>query len=81
MDRFSNIQYMIVNQCDYTNFFFNLQYHNGVKIICFGNNASLAMEDVPHFKMPHPSGRNRQINNKEFIDKKINEARKFLEGK
>lgn len=42
-----------------------------VPIIALGNKASEALKAKPHFKLPHPSGLNRQINNKKFIDEKL----------
>lgn len=69
----------VVNRTDY---YFGITKHlfhrRGDKIIALGNNASKALGDIPHFKLPHPSGRNRQINNKKFIDKKLKECREWL---
>lgn len=48
------------------------------KLIALGNNASKRLKEFPHFKLPHPSGRNRQINNKEFIANKLLECKKYL---
>lgn len=48
------------------------------KVIALGVNASKALKGVGHFIMPHPSGLNRQINNKHFIDKRIAACRKYL---
>jgi hypothetical protein len=50
----------------------------GYHLIALGNNASKALKGIPHFKLPHPSGRNRQINDKEFIKKKLLECKKWL---
>lgn len=55
-----------------------LAAHRGLPIVALGNNASSAVTPVPHFKLPHPSGRNRQINNKEFISAKLYECKKWL---
>ncbi len=49
-------------------------------IIALGNNASKALKSIPHFKLPHPSGRNRQINDSEFIAKKLAECKRYIEG-
>lgn len=53
------------------------------KVIALGNNAAkhIFSMDIPHFKLPHPSGRNRQINDKEFIAKKLKECREWLKEK
>lgn len=50
------------------------------KVVALGNNASkkLYAHNVLHFKLPHPSGRNRQLNDKKFIDKKLAECREWL---
>lgn len=47
-------------------------------MIALGSNASKALKGIPHFKLPHPSGRNRQINDKDFIAKKLLECRKWI---
>lgn len=51
-------------------------------VIALGNNASeiLTKGRVPHFKLPHPLGRNRQINDKAFINKKLEKCRKWLKS-
>lgn len=53
--------------------------HN-YKIVALGNNASkrLAKYNIPHFKLPHPSGRNRQINDKSYIEAKLTECKKYI---
>lgn len=55
-------------------------FERGGPIIALGNNASKALDklDIPHFKLPHPSGRNRQINDKEFIKVKLEECRQYI---
>jgi hypothetical protein len=52
---------------------------DGYPIIALGNNASNYLKSLEHFKLPHPSGRNRQINDKEFIKAKLNECREYIE--
>lgn len=49
-------------------------------VIALGNNASKKLTDgkVPHFKLPHPSGRNRQLNDKEFIELRLSECKEWL---
>lgn len=56
-------------------------YH--VSIVALGNSASEILTKVvktPHFKLPHPSGRNRQINDKIFIKKKLDECKQWLKS-
>lgn len=49
-------------------------------ILALGEKASKALKDlkIQHFKLPHPSGRNRQINNKKFIEHKLLECSVWL---
>lgn len=51
---------------------------DGVPIIALGNNASKALKDIPHFKLPHPSGLNRQINNTEYIENKLKACKIYI---
>ena len=50
------------------------------KVIALGNVASNSLKKLnkDHFKMPHPSGLNRQLNDKEFEKKKIKECYNYL---
>lgn len=50
------------------------------KIVSLGKAASTALTllRVEHFAMPHPSGRNRQLNNKLFINLKLEQLRLYL---
>ena len=50
------------------------------KVIALGNVASDSLKkiNVEHFKMPHPSGLNRQLNDKDFEKKKIKECYNYL---
>lgn len=52
----------------------------GTKFVALGNEASKSLKQlmIRHFKLPHPSGRNRQVNNKKLIDKKLKECKKWL---
>lgn len=49
-------------------------------IIALGNVASKALTklNVKHFKLPHPSPRNRMLNNKEFIKRQLKECKKYI---
>jgi uracil-DNA glycosylase len=44
-------------------------YFIGAKIVALGNNASkrICVVLIPHFKLPHPSPRNRKCNDKEWL--------------
>lgn len=52
------------------------------KIITLGSIASKRVHKlVPkkyYFELPHPSGRNRKINDKEFIAKKLDECKSYI---
>lgn len=50
----------------------------GYPIIAIGNNASKALGNIPHFKVPHPSGRNRQLNNPKFVQKVLQDCKQWL---
>lgn len=73
-------EYLIINQCDYEYNTLCRYYMYSVYFIALGNNASKALKDVPHFKLPHPSGRNRQINDKAFVAKRLKECREWLKN-
>lgn len=51
---------------------------DGDILIALGNNASKWIGEHKHFKLPHPSGRNRQINDKEFIANKLAKCREYI---
>lgn len=53
-----------------------------IPIIALGNNASAALrkEFVPHFKLPHPSGRNRQINDELYIKIRLSCCRGYVKA-
>ena len=48
-------------------------------IITLGKVADKALNNInlEHFALPHPSGLNRQINNKEFINEQLRELRVY----
>lgn len=48
--------------------------------IALGNNASnfLKSEGLEHFKLPHPSGLNRKLNDRKFIAGKLKECKQWL---
>jgi uracil-DNA glycosylase len=54
--------------------------NNPFKVIALGQAASsrLAKLNISHFTLPHPSGRNRLLNNKEYVSMKLSEAKLYL---
>lgn len=50
------------------------------KIVSLGNTASTALTllRVEHFAMPHPSGLNRQLNDKIFVEEKVKSLENYL---
>ncbi len=77
-------QYIIYNQSElhfpYPHFF--VPFFCKYPIIALGNNAAkfLQKNQGNYFKLPHPSGLNRQINDKEFITKKLKECKLWLKN-
>lgn len=55
---------------------------NGFKVIALGKFASVRLNDygVPHFTLPHPSGRNVKNNNKELIEAALVQAKEYING-
>lgn len=54
----------------------------GDVFVALGNNASnvLCGLDIPHFKLPHPSGLNRQTNDISYVVSRLNACKKYLQG-
>lgn len=59
---------------------FVIKKENIDKIIALGNIPSkiLKAAGIPHFKLPHPSGRNRLLNNKSWVAEQLQLAKEFL---
>lgn len=53
---------------------------SGFRVIALGNKASerLSKSQIPHFKLPHPSGLNRKLNNKESLQIDLERAINYL---
>lgn len=53
--------------------------HN--KVLALGNIASDTLKklEIDHFKLPHPSPLNRQINDQQFIDNVLEECKKYID--
>lgn len=52
------------------------------KILALGNEVSneLNKHGILHFKLPHPSGLNRQLNDEGFVYETIKECKNYLYG-
>lgn len=50
------------------------------KVIALGlfSSSVLSDLDIPHFKLPHPSGLNRQLNDKSFIDLELKSCLEYV---
>lgn len=50
------------------------------KIIALGNTASEALKllKLTHYKLPHPSGRNRLLNSKKYVDNQLESCKVYL---
>lgn len=55
---------------------------SGRPVVALGNSVSsvLSRLGVEHFKMPHPSGRNRLLNDPVFEMMKLCECREYIEA-
>lgn len=55
-------------------------YNLGYRVVALGNKASerLTKMNIEHFKLPHPSGRNRKLNDKKFIDLELEKCKNYL---
>lgn len=53
------------------------------KVIALGNNASIALDmiGVEYYKLPHPSPRNRFLNNIEQVNAVLEDCKKWLNRK
>lgn len=53
-----------------------------IKIVALGNMASqeLVKHQIIHFKLPHPSPRNRQLNDHIFVKRQLDECKAYLVG-
>lgn len=55
-------------------------YSTGNQLVALGNKASKVLQQLGfnHFKLPHPSGRNRQLNDGIFVTQKLKECKQYL---
>jgi uracil-DNA glycosylase len=52
----------------------------GFKIIALGNEAEKELKriEIDYYKLPHPSGLNRQNNNKQLVEEKLKGAYQYV---
>lgn len=57
-----------------------LQQIYGFPIVALGNNAAKALRRLkaPFFPLPHPSGLNRKLNDKEWLAKQLSQCKLWL---
>lgn len=50
------------------------------KVLALGTKVGdvLGNNGIPHFKLPHPSGRNRQLNDKGFLNERLELCKSYL---
>lgn len=70
--------YILCNRVD-IDFNNRASWHFG-PVIALGNEASRALSKikVDHYKLPHPSGLNRLLNDKDYIVTKLTECKKYI---
>lgn len=75
-------EFTMVNSYTHDDFVKMFQLWNqGKKIwIALGNEASKRLDrlKVPHFKLPHPSPRNRLLNDQKFIDSELKKCYRYI---
>lgn len=60
------------------------QSNEGNRIfVALGNNASKRLKELnlDHFKLPHPSPRNRLLNNRKYVDSELRKCYLYLKDK
>jgi len=55
-------------------------YNTGDQYIALGNEAEKTLKSykIPHFKLPHPSPKNRLLNSKYFVSTRLNKCKEWL---
>ena len=71
------LEILVVNQTD--SGFEEIKNANAV-FVAMGENASKALKGIRHFKLPHPSGLNRKLNDKVWLQSQLEQCRLFIVG-
>ena len=71
-----------LKQADYKTIYFTIRSNPIDKVIALGNYASkvLTKMQIPHYKLPHPSGKARIHNNPEKVAELLNSCYNYLYG-
>lgn len=74
-------EYRIINR-NHPSFETTINLFNDCAIIALGEEASKALNAIeePHFKLPHPSGLNRKLNDKAYILAILRECKYYING-
>lgn len=66
--------------CDEKYFFWDgrIEFSKRYPIVTLGNEADKFFEGTPHFKLPHPSGLNRKLNDKKWLDTQLKACKDWL---
>lgn len=73
-------EFIIMNQVDLVPEIWQVK-NKLYTVIALGNNASKALKNTEHFKLPHPSFRNRLLNDPNYIKQKLKECKEYLRSK
>jgi hypothetical protein len=76
-------EYALVNSDHFSFNMFVAGHGNGQVFICLGNIAKKALKDWGYheddfFSLPHPSPKNRKLNDKKFIKQELEKCKKWL---
>lgn len=73
---------IFVNQSDRLRFqsLVDVAVRNKWAIVAIGKVATYQLGGVKHFTLPHPSGRNRQLNDKSFAQRRLEACKQYLDN-
>lgn len=70
------------NQCDLHSKYLKHRWVTDT-VIALGEKASKKLKDldIPHFKLPHPSPKNRKLNDESYVNKVMKECYEYIHGR